>query len=175
MNRKRKPRRPPFGYSRAEISRAIAFYRKKEKKPADVAAALAFREARDAYRRAHPRGRMLARLVPGARRFNKAKRNPAPATADALREAIARFTGFRAQPPGRVDRGRLAQPGKVVFALGRVLMIGYSTVRAGKPFDYAHEFGRKARPLLVSSSDGRHLFLLGGAYKVSNDGIVDTK
>jgi len=79
VNRKRKPRRPPFGYSRAEISRAIAFYRKKEKKPADVAAALAFREARDAYRRAHPRGRMLARLVPGARRFNKAKRNPAPA------------------------------------------------------------------------------------------------
>jgi hypothetical protein len=110
------------------------------------------------------------------RRSREARRNPSatPSTREQLRAAISRFTGFRAQPPGRVDRGRIAAPGKVVFALGRVLMIGYSTVRAGRRFDYAHEFKSKARPLLVASSDGRNLFLLGGAYRVSNDGIVDT-
>ena len=101
----------------------------------------------------------------------RVKRNPAPAPNAALREAIERFTGFRAQPPKSIRRERIPTPGRVVFELGELLMVGYATVRAGKRYNYRHDFG-KARPLLVASSDGRHLFILGGGYKVTNDGIV---
>lgn len=59
------------------------------------------------------------------------------------------------------------------WALGPVSRIGYIATRDGETAEYIHEFSESSRPLLAADSDGKVLFMLGGAYSVTNRGIVD--
>lgn len=59
---------------------------------------------------------------------------------------------------------------KVGVAFGRVLGIMYQT-EDGENF--IHRFRAKSRPLIVSSPDGKQLFLIGGSYNFTERGIVD--
>ena len=49
----------------------------------------------------------------------------------------------------------------------------YDTVRDGESEKYIHRFKKRSRPLLVSSSDGKSLHILGGEYEFTDRGIVD--
>ena len=80
------------------------------------------------------------------------------------------FTGHEAK---YVEAVRLDSP-DVVMLIGELDAVLYSCTRDGKLEHYEHKFRKSSRPLLVSSSDGTALFIVGGRYKFTNRGIVDT-
>lgn len=59
------------------------------------------------------------------------------------------------------------------LVIGTLDAVPYTTVRAGKTEHYLHEFKKTARPLLVSSSDGRSLKIVGGRFRFTEAGIID--
>lgn len=96
-----------------------------------------------------------------------------PATDRELQEAVQRFTGFRGDVPQRVDKVTLPKAPRVLLHVGEVLGIMYRTERDGVVEDYLHQFRKKSRPTLAANSDGKTLYLLGGAYRVTDHGIED--
>ena len=96
-----------------------------------------------------------------------------PALGRQVQEAVARFTGFRGDMPKSVDRVRVSPPARVMLQVGECLGIMYRTERDGVVEDYLHRFRKKSRPTLAVSSDGTTLYLLGGAYRVTDHGIED--
>lgn len=102
----------------------------------------------------------------------RAKKNPAAPQAE-IREAAQRFEAFTGH---RADKAREVKTpaAKVALAIGPLLGVAYETTRDGKHEKYYHEFRSHARPLLAASSDGHSLFMLGGAYRFTERGIVDS-
>lgn len=81
------------------------------------------------------------------------------------------FSGHTAKPLGKFAFPD--NPG-VGVAIGNVLGISYSTKRDGVNENYYHAFRNvNSRPLLVTSSDGKQLYLIGGSYSFTDRGIVD--
>lgn len=91
-----------------------------------------------------------------------------------LNQAIERFTGFRGDAPRSVDKVRVRPLPRVMLTVGDCLGIMYRTERDGVVEDYLHRFKQKSRPTLAVASDGKTLYLLGGAYRVTDRGIEDT-
>lgn len=86
---------------------------------------------------------------------------------------IQDFSGHKAKIYGKI---KVKDFPKVAIAIGDVLGISYETKRDGVMEKYYHRFTRKqARPLLVSSQDGKQLYLIGGSYDFTELGIVDRK
>lgn len=124
---------------------------------------------------AYPR-RKFAYFKPG----EALKENPAPRSEVGARlerqiqEAATRyeqFTGHEAKSGKRVNLPR----DTVALAIGPLLGVAYATIRDGKREKYFHEFSPKAQPLLAVSHDGRRLYLLRGAYRFTDRGIVDKR
>lgn len=61
----------------------------------------------------------------------------------------------------------------VGLLIGEMDGVLYTTVRDGKKESYIHRFKARSRPLLVSSSDGDSLHIIGGKYAFTESGIVD--
>jgi hypothetical protein len=80
------------------------------------------------------------------------------------------FTGHRA---GRVRTLRVPDMDDTHLLIGEAEGIAYNTVRDGERESYVHEFRRGSRPLLTASHDGKRLYLLDGAYRFTDRGIVD--
>lgn len=89
---------------------------------------------------------------------------------DRARRLYGDFSGHEAEPLARVAWPK--RP-KVAFVVGYCDGILYSTVRDGEPEKYIHRFKKSDRPLLVVDPDGTQLILLGGAFKLTERGIVD--
>ena len=89
-----------------------------------------------------------------------------------MREAARRFSDFTGHAPEYLERVKLSTP-KIGLVIGDLDGILYTTVRDGKTEKYVHRFKRKSRPLLISSSDGKSLHIVGGQYKFTDRGIVD--
>lgn len=105
------------------------------------------------------------------------KQNPAPRAAFPERE-ISQAAKLRQDFTGHPSkRGSVVKipASRVGLAVGPLLGVAYITTRDGKRERYFHEFAPHARPLLAASSDGRSLFLLGGAYRFTDRGIVDAR
>lgn len=49
----------------------------------------------------------------------------------------------------------------------------YTTVRDGKTEKYIHRFRKRSRPLLIASSDGKELGIVGGRFQFTEAGIED--
>lgn len=196
------------GYSettlRANIAREIRSGR--EPKQAE---AIAFAEARKAWRARHPRARLPAYLEGAKRRRRRVarnparrprrrktqtvrtssttrtvrtvKRNPAPrgfeAQAQALRgrveQAAHLYEKFSGHAPRYLTSVRAPKVSRVLLQIGPCAGILYRARRDGSVKTFLHQFDRKSAPLLCSSSDGKQLYLLGGAYDFTEDGIVD--
>lgn len=107
-------------------------------------------------------------------KVQKVRKNPAGSSVKREMERAARlfgdFTGEAAQHAQSIKVHPLP---RVMLPLGECCGIMYKTKRDGKIEYYRHTFKAHARPALVVSSDGRHLYLLGGAYRVTDRGIVD--
>jgi hypothetical protein len=103
----------------------------------------------------------------------KVKINPTPLSSKArLNQAANLYESFTGHDAGYIDKINLPIAREVV-RVGPCDGILYSTVRDGKPEKYIHKFKKSARPLLVSSFDGRTLYLIGGSYKFTERGIID--
>ena len=82
------------------------------------------------------------------------------------------FKDFRGDGAATVTKVQLPNPG-VGLVIGELDGVLYSTVRDGKKEKYIHRFKARSRPLLVSSSDGSSLVILGGDYRFTDAGIED--
>lgn len=96
------------------------------------------------------------------------KNNPAPKL-ETARRAYRDFTGREAS---RVVRYKLPD-GETGWALGPIPEIHYIATRDGETAHYVHKFRRDCRPLLATNANGSQLYVLGGAYRVTNAGITD--
>lgn len=86
--------------------------------------------------------------------------------------AMRLFERFRLEEPRFVDEVE-APACDVAMLIGDCDGILYTTKRNGKIEKYIHEFAKKSRPLLAASWDGKQLFILGGKYNFTQDGITD--
>jgi len=82
-----------------------------------------------------------------------------------------RFTGHAVDVAERAHVPSLPRVAAVVGECDGVL---YTTVRDGKTESYIHRFRARDRPLLAVSPDGRQLLLIGGRYRFTEAGIVDS-
>jgi hypothetical protein len=101
----------------------------------------------------------------------RARRNPAPRddAAGAARR-LEDFTGH----PAKIHRARAPKAARAGWELGKVASVSYIATRDGETFEYVHKFRSRSRPQLVASVDGSQLYLLGGAYSVTDRGIEDS-
>jgi hypothetical protein len=83
-----------------------------------------------------------------------------------VRKSYAEFHGRK---PAKAIRRTIPNPPAQAFLLGEVREIVYK--RPGEPTPYLHKF-KRPYALLVSDAKGRHLFLVGGGYRVTARGIV---
>lgn len=81
-----------------------------------------------------------------------------------------RFTGHPGKLVARIPKPRYPN---AVVVIGECDGVLYTTVRDGQLESYVHRFKSKSRPLLCVSQDGTTLYLLGGAYRFTERGIVD--
>lgn len=99
------------------------------------------------------------------------KENPQKRKIAQAKKLIQDFSGHKARIFGKMKFPE--NPGTAI-AIGYLLGLSYETKRDGRMEKYYHRFTRKtSRPLLAVSSDGKQLFLLGGAYNFTDRGIVD--
>lgn len=91
-----------------------------------------------------------------------------------IRKAIDLFRRFRGEEPEFIDSRRLPVH-DVCMLIGFCDGVLYTTSRDGKTEKYIHKFTGQSRPLLISSWDGKQLYMLGGAYNFTDEGIVDRK
>lgn len=89
------------------------------------------------------------------------------------RRAIKAFEDFKGERPTGLRRARLPDHDVVGWQMGPMVGVAYEARRDGKTARYFHEFKKTARPNLVSSDDGRNLYIQGGRYRVTDRGIED--
>ena len=72
-----------------------------------------------------------------------------------------------------LDNGQVVEQGTHVELQSKRGLYYLTTHKGGKEILYKHTFARHARPILAASHNGRALYLLGGQYDFTRDGIVD--
>lgn len=87
--------------------------------------------------------------------------------------AIRAFKDFKGETPTKLRRSRLPDHDVTGWEMGPLLGVAYEARRDGKTERYFHEFKKTARPRLVSSDDGRQLYIDRGAYRVTDRGVED--
>ncbi len=106
-------------------------------------------------------------------RKKSVKRNPVPPSVRLqVKQAEGLFADFTGHDGNLVSVQKPTIP-NVMLVVGQCDGIMYTTIRDGKTEKYLHQFKKSSRPLLCSSSDGKSLYLLGGAYDFTDRGIVD--
>jgi hypothetical protein len=80
------------------------------------------------------------------------------------------FSGHEAEIVGRAKAPKIP---RVLVKIGEIDFIGYRTVRDGRKEKYIHKFKGSAKPMFCVSPDGKQIFLLGGRYNFTEQGIVD--
>lgn len=114
----------------------------------------------------------LREVTAGPKKKKSARRvNPDNRDVDRAVKALEDFTGHEVK---RLERYELPN-GRAGFALGPVPEMHYIATRDGETAHYVHKFAARSRPLLVASDDGANLYLLGGAFRVTDRGIVDSR
>lgn len=100
------------------------------------------------------------------------RKNPITNKAQKLKEAVSLYRRFREEQPEYYDDMPVEWP-TVGLIIGKCDGIMYNTTRAGKKEYYKHEFTGRSCPLLCSTFDGKQIFLIGGQYDFTEDGITD--
>lgn len=92
-------------------------------------------------------------------------------SAAALAKGAAQFKRFQGRPATRGARVSVPDPPAVVVYLGELVQVNYRT-RKGKngTVEYYHRF-TKPLPILVSDPKGKHLYVVGGRFKITDRGI----
>ncbi len=166
------------GFSIAVIRHNIAFLQSSGHAK-NNAEQIAYQAARAAFVKRHPTKIVPTYLfyeqtyVPSKSR--RVKKNPSPSRKVKIARAMTlyrKFSGHRAEIVEKVEQPPIYDVGIVI---GELEGVAYETVRDGVTEKYFHRFAKKARPLLVSSFDGKSISIVGGQYDFTEDGIVDRK
>jgi len=89
-----------------------------------------------------------------------------------LRSSARLWRAFRESPPRRARVVDFDVP-KSLTVMGRATALEYTTTHGRKVQLYRHDFAAGSRPLFCAAPDGR-IFLVGGSFRVTGRGIVDT-
>lgn len=89
-----------------------------------------------------------------------------------ITKAIKLFQEFSGEKPRFIDTVKVPD-NNVLLAIGHCNGIMYETFRDGVKERYIHKFKKGSRPVLAVSHDGNQLYLLAGAYRFTERGIVD--
>jgi hypothetical protein len=92
-----------------------------------------------------------------------------------LTNAVGLYQKFREAEPRYVDSVKINPLPRVAMEIGRLDGVLYTTTHAGKTTKYIHKFTGRSRPVLATDGKGRQLYILGGGYDFTEDGIVDRK
>jgi len=102
----------------------------------------------------------------------KVRGNPTDAEWGAVVNLFAEFHEFLPDTVTVATVGRKSMP-SLVMQIGELVSLTYRSNKWDKnerSVDYSHKF-KKPLPVLVSDADG-NLYIIGGAYKITSDGIV---
>lgn len=91
--------------------------------------------------------------------------------AQRLAQACALHQRFFGRAPDRLERARVeaAPPPRVLVELGALRALVYRAARDGQARNYVHFFERP--PRLLADACGRRLFIDGGRFRVTRQGI----
>lgn len=89
-----------------------------------------------------------------------------------IKQGVELYERFREEEAEFLDVVDYDCP-KVAILIGECDAVEYTTRRAGKVELYRHEFDEKSKPLLCSTFDGKQIFVIGGRYNFTEDGIKD--
>lgn len=115
---------------------------------------------------------MSGRVPPSSR---AGKFRMTAATKNETEQASRLYESFSGHKPESVGKITLDKPVKVGIVIGELDGLLYTTIRDGNVEKYIHKFKVRSRPLLVVSSDGQQLLIVGGDYDFTERGIVDRK
>lgn len=90
-----------------------------------------------------------------------------------LKEAVHLYQKFHGEVPKFVTQMRARARDKYLLQIGTLEGVMYSAKRDGVTKKYLHQFDRRSAPILASSYDGKQLYVIGGDYDFTEDGIVD--
>ena len=80
------------------------------------------------------------------------------------------YRRFHEREPGRGRKVNLPMPRSLAM-MGTLDAVPYTAIVGGKAVRFKHTFARGSRPVLAT--DGKHLFIIGGRFHVTERGIVD--
>jgi hypothetical protein len=175
------------GYSYATLAQNIDALQKAGT-PRRIAIKSAFAHARVSFFKAHAKGALPAWLAyPRSNRmrehYNTQGEPSQESTRGAFRanpskpireiaEARKLFADFTGHEPGEAVRISLPAQPKAGLVFGTLIQVGYRSARDGRL--YRHTFRtNSSRPLLIASSDGKSLHIVGGRYAFTDRGIED--
>ena len=92
-----------------------------------------------------------------------------------LSQAASLYRKFREAEPRYVDKIRVNPLPEVCMEIGKLDGVLYTTTHGGKRQAYIHKFTGRSKPTLVTDAKGKRLFIIGGRYNFTEDGIVDRK
>ncbi|MGH7886250.1 MAG: hypothetical protein ACREPG_00165 [Candidatus Binatia bacterium] len=107
--------------------------------------------------------------------------NPVPASRVKQAQSLGlAFSGHKPELAETLDASHALKlplkPGAKIplFVFGEMMGVKYRTVRDGRSEMYEHTFRKSSRPLLAARHDGSRVYIVGGRYRFTDRGIVDT-
>ena len=91
-----------------------------------------------------------------------------------LKKATTMYKDFHwGKDVDKITKMEAPEPPRVLVALGYLRSVTYQTQKEGDEGDmfYIHAFERPF-PILCTDPEGKHLFIVGGGFKVKKEGIV---
>ncbi|MHB1798929.1 MAG: hypothetical protein ACYCUI_11585 [Vulcanimicrobiaceae bacterium] len=132
---------------------------------------IAPRMIREELAHGRPRHQAVAIGLARARSAAPAERsNPHPGRSARIERAVTLYQRFTGHEPRRLTTAKLPLYGELM-RIGTLIGVAYEATRDGETARYYHEF-RTRRPMLAASWDGRQLYIIGGAYEMTDEGIV---
>jgi hypothetical protein len=106
----------------------------------------------------------------GGQIVSESRNNPSTRTWEAVIEMFRRFHDF---DPGEVSAYNYDQAPRVVACLGELEAVVYKSDKwDGRRRSYIHKFKASDRPLLATDEAGERLYIIGGSYRIKEDGII---
>lgn len=103
--------------------------------------------------------------------MNRNPRRKTISTTDDVAKANRLYKRFTGKNPPAARKIQIPSFTKAGVVFGTLFGVGYISERDGKP--YQHTFRTKSRPLLIASSDGKSVLIVGGRFAFTERGIVD--
>ena len=92
---------------------------------------------------------------------------------DGAARLAERFTG-RMPTEGEYRIVEAPSMPESLAAIGKIFAIEYLAERDGKVYRFRHSFKASARPHLAVSPDGQFVTMIGGSWRFTEDGFIDT-